>query len=80
MARGWESKSVEDQQEAAAARRAAAAPTVSAEELALRQKRASIELSRTRVQHDLDAATHPRRRAQLEAALKHLDQLLADLG
>ena len=81
MARGWESKSVEEHQEAAAARRARAPqPALSPEEIALEQKRAGIELSRGRVLHDIEAATHPRRREQLQEALRYLDKQLASLG
>lgn len=80
MARGWESKSVEEQREAAAARRAPARSTASAAEMEVKQKRASLELSRARVLHDLGAATHPRRREQLQAALKYLEKQLAELG
>ena len=81
MARGWESKSVEEQQDAAAERRGKAhQATVSAAEMATRQQRASIELSKVRVLHDLEVATHPRRRQQLQAALQHLEKQLAALG
>jgi hypothetical protein len=80
MSRGWESKDVESQQEEAAARRGAARQTpLSAEQVRLQTERNSLELSRTRVLKDLGAATHPRRREQLEAALKHLDRKLAEL-
>lgn len=80
MSRGWESKDVESQMEEAAARRAAAhvaRPTE--EQIRLQTERESLELSRTRVLKDLQSATHPRRRQQLEAALKHLEQKLAGL-
>ncbi len=81
MARGWESKSVEEQQDAAAERRGnARQPALSAEQIALQQKRAGIELSKVRVLHDLQTTTHPRRRQQLEAALQHLEKQLAALG
>jgi hypothetical protein len=80
MSRGWESKDVESQQEEAAARRAAARQTpLSDEEVRLQTERNSLELSRTRVLKDLAGVTHPRRREQLEAALKHLDRKLAEL-
>jgi hypothetical protein len=80
MSRGWESKDVESQQEEAAARRSAARQTPpSEEEVRLRSERMSLELSRTRVAKDLEAATHPRRREQLEAALLHLDRKLEGL-
>ena len=81
MSRGWESKDVESQQEAAAARRAAAkAAQPDPETLRKETERRSIELSRTRVQKDLENTTNFRRQEQLRAALKHLDQKLADLG
>ncbi|HWE53130.1 MAG TPA: hypothetical protein VG273_25285 [Bryobacteraceae bacterium] len=38
-----------------------------------------LQLSRTRVLKDLGAAMNPRYRAQLEAALKHLDAKLSAL-
>jgi hypothetical protein len=77
MSRGWESKSVESQMEEAAARRAAVHQIpLSPDEIRLRSERESLELSRTRVLKDLEAATNPRRREQLEAALRHLDQKL----
>ena len=80
MSRGWESKDVESQQEEAASRRAAArrAPPTP-EQVQLKSERQSLELSRTRVLKDIEAATHPRRREQLEAALQHLDRKLAEL-
>jgi uncharacterized membrane protein YccC len=82
MSRGWESKSVESQMEEAAARRAAAPgqtpPTP--EQLRIGSARESLELSRKRVLNDLEAATHPRRREQLAAALRHLEQKLAALN
>lgn len=81
MARGWESKEVESQIESAQQRRAAAAAAsaLTVEEIQLRKDRERIELSRTRVLHDLDAATNPRYRAMLEASLQFLDQKLAEL-
>jgi hypothetical protein len=77
MARGWESKSVEDQIEEFGRSK----PVIgkSADEIRREHQRASIELTRTRVLHDLETATHERYRLQLLAALKHLDQQLAAL-
>lgn len=81
MSRGWESKDVESQMEEAAARRAAPRQKPpSAEQVRLSTERTSLELSRTRVIKDLEAATHPRRREQLQAALDHLERKLAELG
>lgn len=80
MSRGWESKDVESQIEEAAARRATARHTApSAEQVRLNTERSSLELSRTRVLQDLEAATHPRRKEQLQAALDHLNRKLAEL-
>lgn len=81
MARGWESKSVEDQQEAAAQRKAAAAaPEVSADEAARRQERDALSLSRARVLADLQRACRPAHRGMLEQALADIDAKMAALG
>jgi hypothetical protein len=80
MSRGWESKSVESQMEEAALRRAAPKQTpLTADEIRLRAERESLELSRKRVLGDLEAATHPRRREQLQSALRHLEDKIAAL-
>jgi hypothetical protein len=80
MARGWESKSVESQIESAESRRAAArGAEMSAAEAARMQQRESLMLSRKRVLHDLEQAANPRYKTVLEAALKHLDEKLAEL-
>jgi vacuolar-type H+-ATPase subunit E/Vma4 len=66
--------------EDAASRRAAAHQIpLTAEQIRLRSERQSLEMSRTRVLKDLDSATHPRRRQQLQAALEHLDRKLSAL-
>ena len=81
MSRGWESKDVESQQEEAAARRNTAKNAPPDPELVRKQaERSSLELSRTRVLKDLEATTNFRRQEQLRAALKHLDQKLAELA
>jgi hypothetical protein len=49
------------------------------EQLRLRVERESLSLSIKRVQQDLQSATHPRRRDQLQAALLHLQEKLAVL-
>jgi hypothetical protein len=80
MSRGWESKSVESQMEDADSRRNAARQTpLTNEQIRIRSERESLELSRRRVLRDLESASHPRRREQLQAALNHLDQKLAAL-
>ena len=82
MARGWESKSVESQMETAEERRTRpqAETALTPEQARLRVERESLSLSIKRVEQDLQSAPHPRRREQLEAALLHLQQKLADLG
>ena len=81
MARGWESKDVEDQIESAEQHRGKQESLHrDPEEVRRERERASIELTRTRVMADLAAATHPRYREQLEAALRHLDQQLASFS
>ncbi|MGH9451976.1 MAG: hypothetical protein ACRD11_15810 [Terriglobia bacterium] len=79
MARGWESKSVEEQIELAGSGRNTSAGRQSEEDRRRQRERESLELSRTRVMRDLGAAMHPRHRALLEAALKHLDEKIAAL-
>ena len=75
MARGWESKDIESQQEL---REQARQPVriITAQD----QERHSLELTRKRVANDLDRATHPRHRQQIEGALAHLDAQIARLS
>jgi hypothetical protein len=79
MARGWESKSVESQQvEKAGSQDRGEA--VTREELKRKQKRESLELSRRRVLHEMEATRSEARRASLEQALAFLDREIAELG
>lgn len=80
MARGWESKSVEDQiGDAEAAKEDQAKLHLSAQGRALENQRQHLQLSRTQIMGRLKAATNPRYRTQLEAALQDLEQKLSDL-
>ena len=80
MARGWESKSVEDQLAAAeAAKEAQAKPHLSDDEREKETERQSLLLSRAQTLNRLKAATNARYRAQLESALKHLETRLREL-
>jgi len=79
MARGWESKAVESQMEEAAERRRTHVPPRRAEDIAIERERDNLLLDRTRVTHDIAAATNPRYREMLERALKFLDEKLAKL-
>ena len=82
MARGWESKSVESQIESAreSRRRTIRARTLSPMEAERAREREGLLMSRTRVLHDLEKASNPRYREMLKAALKHLDDKLAELS
>ncbi len=81
MARGFESKSVQEQwQDAEAAADMKKKPKRSAEQMELDKKREGFELSRRRIVNELEAATNDRRREQLKAALAHLDGEILKLG
>ena len=74
MARGWESKSVEDQQADAEARRQTPASRPLSETERERQaRRMKFGLSRARVLQDLQKACHPNHRAMLEESLAFID-------
>ena len=80
MARGWESKSVEDQiGDAEAAKEDQAKLHLSAQGRALENQRQHLLLSRTQIMGRLKAATNAQYRTQLEAALQDLDKKLSDL-
>jgi hypothetical protein len=81
MARGWESKDVQAQVESGQEPPGHYGNTTkSAEDVRREQERKGLQLSRTRIAHDLESATHPNHRKSLEAALAHLDKKLADLN
>lgn len=80
MARGWESKSVEDQVAAAeASKEARARPHLSAQQREVVERKRSLLLSRAQVRARLATATNDNYREQLERALKHLDDQLKEL-
>ena len=79
MARGWESKSVEDQIGAAQAEREARAePHLSPQQREQKERRESLLLSRSQILSRLKAATNPRYRAQLKLALEHVEVQLRE--
>jgi len=43
-------------------------------------ERRDLQLSRTRIQNDLQVATNPNHRKSLEAAMAHLDKKIQDLN
>jgi hypothetical protein len=82
MARGWESKSVEDQVEQQSENRqmtaGSAGRSLAAEEAARVRQRQVLELERERI---LDERTsNPIRRAALAAALDAIEKQIAQLG
>jgi len=77
MARGWESKSVEEQQSQERVR--PTGPQLPPEELEKQKRRESLQLERVRVVHDLESAHNPRYREMMRQALAHLDSKLAAL-
>jgi hypothetical protein len=79
MARGWESKAVENQQQEAQGRQPAQS-AVAPPDAARAAERATLQLARTRALADLQQACAPAHRAMLEAAVRDLDARLAKLG
>ncbi len=79
MARGWESKSVEQQQEEAAAQKVSH-PPLSAEQIARENRLRGLELSRQRTLQQLQTACNSRHRQMLEAALTELENQIQALG
>jgi len=79
MARGFESKSVEEQQ-VEARREPATNQRLTPEEIEGRRKRDGLLLSRKSVQSQLSSTTNAARREMLERALADLDRQVAALG
>lgn len=79
MARGFESKSVEEQQ-AEAKREPAQNQRLTPEEMESRRKRDGLLLSRKNIQSQFNSATNANHRQMLEKALAELDRQLAELG
>ena len=80
MARGWESKAIEDQQAEAAATPHPTKLRLAPEQVAKQKQQEGLLLSRKRVLQQLQAAQNPIHRNMLEAALGELDAQLARLG
>ena len=81
MARGFESKSVEQQQQDAEERRSAAKRVKkSAEQVESDRRREGLLLQRTRILREIESATSPRHRDTLKGGPKYLEQELKALG
>jgi len=79
MARGWESKAVEEQQSAANTQ-VESKQRLTPQQAAQKQERDALTLSRRHVLQQLQEVQHPRHRQMLETALSELDGRLARLG
>jgi len=80
MARGWESKSVEDQIGAAEAERDIfAKPTLSPKDRERQTRKQSLQLSRSRILSQLEAARNERYRDHLKRTLEYLNLQIKEL-
>jgi hypothetical protein len=79
VARGWESKSVEEQQAQAASPTIPTAPPLTPAEIATARRKQGLMLSRQHVLQQLETAKSQRHREILQNALAELDRQLAQL-
>jgi hypothetical protein len=79
MARGWESKSVEQQQEERSAPRSTLRAPIPLDEQQRNRTREGLLLSRKRLAQQLQAAGNPRHRQMLEQAIAELDSQVSSL-
>lgn len=80
MARGWESKSVEEQQASALSTKKSAKRQRTPEQVQRLTDRANLELARSKVLTELKSSQNPRYQELLKAELQALEQRLAALG
>jgi hypothetical protein len=80
MARGWESKSVEEQQAQAASPVQKPRPPLTPEQLVHERKRQGLMLARRNILQQLEAARSPQHREMLQRALADLEAQLSQLG
>jgi hypothetical protein len=76
MARGWESKSVEQQQEETKSSTERKGKQLTPEQIAAHQRRRGLELSRQRILQQLERATNGQHKKMLETALADLNSQL----
>lgn len=80
MARGFESKNVEQQQQDLEERRAAAKRVIlNAEQAEVNRKRDGLMLQRTRILREIEISKNERHRQTLQSGLQFLDEQLAGL-
>jgi hypothetical protein len=80
VARGWESKSVEEQIQSARERQDGPKPSVGPEQRELERQRDSLLLQRTRVLHQIGGCTDPRYLKTLQSGLEYLETELLKCG
>ena len=80
VARGWESKSVEEQIQERQSASPESRPRLTPEELQVHTRREGLQLVRTRTLMSLQGACDSRYRAHLERVLADVDAQLLSLG
>ena len=80
MARGWESKSVEEQRSEVIFAPTQPRQQLTAEQLAKGRQRESLQLARKRILNQLQTIKNARHREMLKDALAALDTLITQVG
>jgi hypothetical protein len=80
VARGWESKSVEDQIQSARDRKGQTQNLLTPEQLEVERKKDSLLLQRTRMLLQIEKCQDVRYRSTLESGLAYLETQLTGLG
>jgi hypothetical protein len=78
VARGWESKSVEQQQDDARSAKEPSGRPLTADERDRAQRRHQLQLALAQAQADLQRACHPRHRDQLRQQIESLNAALKE--
>jgi hypothetical protein len=79
MARGWESKSVEQQIEDARMDSNQSSPIASEPDIELRIKQEGLMLQRARILQEMESARNPRYQEMLKQKLLYIDSQLSSL-
>jgi hypothetical protein len=81
MARGWESKSIEDQIQAREEKRETRLkPVLTESEIKQRARREELTLSRTKILRDLETTHNERYKALMKRTLAHIEAELTTLN
>ena len=81
MARGWESKAVEDQiEERKQKREAVPSDEITPEQRQRKDRLASLQLSKSRLLAQLERAKHPTHRTTLLNGLKAIEKEIEEIG